>query len=120
MAACGTALSVPILGNRGRRQGFRSKRWCVPLTELNRSSYLQLKKQPPNGWRYPLVGGTRQRRFAGTRFKPRKLSENAPTPTSRVHLRRMRTSYFTKETGSQEEYTVKWQTKKPYVSIGEP
>ncbi len=38
-----------------------------------------------NGWRYPLVGGTRQRRFAGTRSKPRKLPENAQTPTSRVH-----------------------------------
>jgi hypothetical protein len=38
-----------------------------------------------NGWRYPLVGGTRQRRFAGTNFKLRKLPENAQTPTSRVH-----------------------------------
>jgi hypothetical protein len=38
-----------------------------------------------NGWRYPLVGGTRQRQFAGTNFKPRKLLENAQTPTSRVH-----------------------------------
>ena len=39
----------------------------------------------PNGWRYPLVGETRQRRFAGTNFKPHKLPENAQTPTSRVH-----------------------------------
>ena len=39
----------------------------------------------PNGWRYPLVGGTGQRHFAGTRFKPRKTPENAQTPTSRVH-----------------------------------
>ncbi len=39
----------------------------------------------PNGWRYPLVGGTRQRHFTGTSFKPRKLPENAQTPTSRVH-----------------------------------
>jgi hypothetical protein len=39
----------------------------------------------PNGWRYPLVGGTRQRRFDGISFKPRKLPENAQTPTSRVH-----------------------------------
>jgi len=38
-----------------------------------------------NGWRYPLVGGTRQHRFAGTNFKPRKQPENAQTPTSRVH-----------------------------------
>ncbi len=35
--------------------------------------------------RYPLVGGTRQRRFAGTNLKPCKLPENAQTPTSRVH-----------------------------------
>jgi len=40
---------------------------------------------PANGLRYPLVGGTRQRRFDGTSFKPRKLPENAQTPTSRVH-----------------------------------
>jgi hypothetical protein len=39
----------------------------------------------PNGLRYLLVGGTRQRQFAGTNLKPRKLPENAPTPTSRVH-----------------------------------
>ena len=38
--------------------------------------------QSPNGWRYPLVGGTRQRRFAGTNSKPRKLPENAQTPTT--------------------------------------
>jgi hypothetical protein len=36
----------------------------------------------PNGLRYPLVGGTRQRRFAGTNLKPRKLPENAQTPTT--------------------------------------
>ena len=36
------------------------------------------------GWRYPLVGGTRQRRFDGTNPKPRKLPENAQTPISRV------------------------------------
>jgi hypothetical protein len=43
---------------------------------------------------YPLVGGTRQRHFDGTGFKPRKLpacastagtGENAQNPTSRVH-----------------------------------
>ncbi|HZM21328.1 MAG TPA: hypothetical protein VFC02_06275 [Anaerolineales bacterium] len=39
----------------------------------------------PNGWRYPLVGGTRQRRVAGISFKPHKLPEDAQTPTSRVH-----------------------------------
>ena len=39
----------------------------------------------PNGLRYPLVGGTRSRHFDGTSFKPRKLPENAQSPTSRVH-----------------------------------
>jgi len=39
----------------------------------------------PNGLRYPRVGGTRQRDFAGTNFQPRKLPENAQTPTRRVH-----------------------------------
>jgi len=39
----------------------------------------------PNGVRYPLVGGTRERHFVGINFKPRKLPENAHTPTSRVH-----------------------------------
>ena len=39
----------------------------------------------PNGSRYPLVGGTRERRFDGTSSKPRNLPENAATPTSRVH-----------------------------------
>src|SRR6266511_4888801 len=42
-------------------------------------------KKTPNGWRYPLVGGTRSRHFDGTSFKPRNLPENAQTPTSRVH-----------------------------------
>jgi hypothetical protein len=31
------------------------------------------------------VGGTRQRHFDGTNFEPRKLPENAQTPTRRVH-----------------------------------
>ena len=35
--------------------------------------------------RYPRVGGTRERRFDGANFKPRKLLENAATPTRRVH-----------------------------------
>ncbi len=42
-------------------------------------------RRAPNGWRYPLVSGTRQRYFAGTNFKPHTLPENAETPTSRVH-----------------------------------
>ncbi len=39
----------------------------------------------PNGVRYPRVGGTRQCHFAGTNLEPRKLLENAATPTRRVH-----------------------------------
>ena len=39
----------------------------------------------PNGLRYPLVGGTRQRCFTGINSKSRKVLENAQTPTSRVH-----------------------------------
>src|SRR6266496_531673 len=39
----------------------------------------------PNGLRYPLVDGTRPRRFDETSFKPHKRPENAQTPTSRVH-----------------------------------
>ena len=31
------------------------------------------------------MGGTRQRRFDGTHFRPRKPLENAQSPTSRVH-----------------------------------
>ncbi len=35
--------------------------------------------------RYLRVGGTRQSRFAGTSLQPRKLPENAASPTRRVH-----------------------------------
>ena len=48
-------------------------------------THLKKKSTLANGLRYPLVGGTRQRRFAGTSFKPHKVLENAATPTSRVH-----------------------------------
>jgi hypothetical protein len=41
--------------------------------------------EAPNGVRYPLVGGTRQRRLAGTNSEPHKVPKNAQTPTSRVH-----------------------------------
>ncbi len=44
-----------------------------------------MAQEPANGLRYPPVGGTRQRRFDGTSFEPRKLPENAASPTSRVH-----------------------------------
>jgi hypothetical protein len=39
---------------------------------------------PPNGERYPLVGGTRQRQFDGTNSRPRKMLENAQSPASQV------------------------------------
>ena len=38
-----------------------------------------------NGVRYPRVGSRRQRHFDGTNLKPRKLLENAETPTRQVH-----------------------------------
>jgi hypothetical protein len=44
---------------------------------------------PPNGSRYLLVGGTRQRDFVGIHFQPRKMPENAATPTRQVHQRMM-------------------------------
>jgi len=50
-----------------------------------RIAFYLFLKEAANGLRYPLVGGTRQRHFAGTNSKPRKLPENAQTPTSRVH-----------------------------------
>jgi len=56
--------------------------------ELNFAYFLPLyfmRHQPPNGLRYRLVGGMRQRYFAGANSKPRKVPENARTPTSRVH-----------------------------------
>ena len=48
-------------------------------------THLQKEIVLSNGLRYPLVGGTRQRRVDGTNFEPRKLPKNAATPTSRVH-----------------------------------
>ena len=45
------------------------------LTPLN----LLFCKELLNGLRYPLVGGTRQRRFAGTNLEIRKLLEMAKT-----------------------------------------
>jgi len=44
-----------------------------------------LDEPPPYGLRYPLVGETRERHFAGTSLKPCKVPENAQTPTNRVH-----------------------------------
>jgi hypothetical protein len=44
-----------------------------------------LRKELPNGLRYRRLGGLRQRHFAGTNLKPRKVLENAQTPRRRVH-----------------------------------
>ena len=52
---------------------------------LFRLPFIYYPDEQPNGLRYPLVGGTRQRGFVGTNSKPRKLPENAATPTRRVH-----------------------------------
>jgi hypothetical protein len=54
------------------------------------SSWIWLWDRRANGLRYPLVistgsirrAGSRERRFDGANFKPRKLPENAQTPTS--------------------------------------
>ena len=54
-------------------------------TEPKSTPNLFFSDEPPNGLRYPLVGGMRQRHFDGTNLKPHKLPENAQTPTSRVH-----------------------------------
>ena len=51
----------------------------------SRRLFIHFLQQAPNGLRYPLVGGTRQHHFDGTNSEPRKLLENAQTPTSRVH-----------------------------------
>ena len=44
-----------------------------------------LYSQPPHGWRYPRVGGTRQRHFDGTNLKPRNLLENAHAAQQQSH-----------------------------------
>jgi hypothetical protein len=49
------------------------------------TDHLKKKSMPPNGLRYPRVGGTRERYFDGAHFRPRKLLKNAATPTRRVH-----------------------------------
>ena len=72
-----TWFSFPIHVARGVRDNWSDS--------TRPSSAFTVFPPAPNGWRYPLVGGTRGRRFAGTNLKPRKLPENAATPTSRVH-----------------------------------
>jgi len=63
--------------------------FCQPINlQPTQNLFLHLPlllNSAPNGWRYPRVGGMKSRHFDGTNFKPRKLLENAPTPTRRVH-----------------------------------
>jgi len=73
--------SVPIGLLNDFSIGFFAKITISGIFIFTLSTYYEA----PNGLRYPLVGGTRQRRFDGTRLEPRKLPENAATPTSRVH-----------------------------------
>jgi hypothetical protein len=56
-----------------------------PTCLLCLATHLKKKSLPPNGVRYPRVGGTRKRCFVGINLKPHKLLENAQTPTRRVH-----------------------------------
>src|SRR5574341_2151631 len=65
-----------------------SKRLTTPWTDSlgghkTTASLSVCKHERANGWRYPLVGGTRECHFAGTSLQPRKLPENAQSPTSR-------------------------------------
>src|SRR6266511_3968995 len=65
-----------------------TRRQLIKLQSSKQNLSLRLVllfSEAPNGWRYPLVGGTRQPHFDGTSFKPRKPPENAQPPTSRVH-----------------------------------
>ena len=76
---------------------------------------------PPNGLRYPLVGGTRQHHFNGTNSKPHKLPENARTPTSRVHPIRMVAHPFSRKKPSSAiamaKYTPNRQVWRPYKAM---
>jgi hypothetical protein len=56
----------------------------LTLSFINNNLVVYPTIEAPNGWRYPLVGGTRQRHFDGTNFKPRKLPKNAQTSASEV------------------------------------
>ncbi len=71
------------MGNRDGGQEKRTVFFSPPHFANEPAS--RKKNMLANGLRYPLVGGTRSRRFDGTSFEPRNLPENAPTPTSRVH-----------------------------------
>ena len=55
---------------------------CDVIRLLSLKCFSLFLRQPPNGVRYPLVGGTRERCFVGTNFEPPKVPENAQTPTT--------------------------------------
>jgi hypothetical protein len=60
---------------------MRFKQHLIMITGFAQRLALPVALAP---W-WGLVGGTRQRHFAGTRFKPRKLLKNTASPISRVH-----------------------------------
>jgi hypothetical protein len=49
----------------------------VVVAQLDLPALFLYTAVPPNGVRYPLVGGTRERKFIGTILKPRKLPERS-------------------------------------------
>ena len=88
-------VGVAVELGSGARDGNADGMFLCPLQEVrimqptteskNSFSMRSFYKEPANGSRYPLVGGTRERHFVGTNSKLHKLLENAQTPTSRVH-----------------------------------
>jgi hypothetical protein len=90
MAVFITSVGLIVGGDTKRLQAVnitttRNRRGIALLMTFISLVSLHFLNETPNGLRYPLVGGTRLRHFDGTNFKPRKLLENAQTPTSRVH-----------------------------------
>ena len=90
------------------------------LNIINQKFLLMAK--PPNGWRYAphafcgvLAGAmyfaNENQQFVKIYFRTRTL------PANPVHLRRMGTSYFTKETEAQSEYTAQWQTRSRTLAL---
>ena len=62
-----------------RRAKARTADFSLDPVHMDRQSFIFALDNCSN--RYPLVGGMRQRRFAGTNSKPRKLPENAQAST---------------------------------------
>lgn len=89
----GTSDTLGITGNKGldvhatiakinRKRTIRTLEIRMGLVKS--FIYCALNSMRADGVRYTRVGGTRQRYFDGTNLKPRKVLENAATPTSRV------------------------------------